>query len=95
MPAHQERHQVLRRLRVHGHALLLLQVRLQYVRHHVRRDVLLWLLLLAHREVRQLPNRPAVLGAAKPGSTATHAATATTTEVTLGEAQQLCLVRRA
>ena len=45
--AHQERHQVLRRLRVHGHALLLLQVRLQYVRHHVRRDVLLWLLLLA------------------------------------------------
>ena len=94
--AHQERHQVLRRLRVPPGETLLLQMRRQEVRHHVRRDVLLLLLLLLqmllpHRKVRcpQLTPRAVLRSEAWPG--AAHPAA---TEVALCEAQQLCLVRR-
>ena len=65
--------------------------------HHVRRDVLLLLLLLlAHGDVRQLPAWATVLRS-KTGPATAHAAAAATTaaEGALCEAEELRLVRRA
>ena len=99
MAAHQERHQVLRRLSVRARHPLLLQVRLHHVGHHMWGDVLLLLLLLAHRQVRRpkLSARPAMLWPEAwpaPAHTAHTAVDTTADQPALRHSQQLGLVRR-